>query len=63
MADVNKKYVRTEMLTITRTEEVSLVDEKSTDKPAIGTQIVLGAWKLIKKYMFSFKWMGGKDDG
>ncbi len=60
---MNKKYVRKEVLTVTRTEEVSFSNEKLSDAPVTKHQLAQGAWLLIKKYLFSYKWIGGKDDG
>ena len=60
---MNKKYVRKEVFTVTRTEEVSFIDEKSSDAQVTKNQLTQGVWLLIKKYLFSYKWIGGKDDG
>ena len=63
MSDVNKKIMRKEIVTITRTEEISLVDGKDADTKVSNVMLTAGIWKLIKKYLFSLKWIGGKDDG
>ncbi len=60
---MTKKYVKTETLTITRTEEVSFLNGKETEKNISEKQLVNGLWQLIKKYLFLFKWIGGEDDG
>ena len=60
---MNKKIVRKEIVTITRTEEISLVDGKDADTKVSNVMLAADIWKLIKKYLFSLKWIGGKDDG
>ena len=55
--------MRKEIVTITRTEEISLVDGKDADTKVSNVMLTAGIWKLIKKYLFSLKWIGGKDDG
>jgi hypothetical protein len=61
--DVNKKYVKKEVVTITRTQEFSIVEDATEDVPISNTQFVSVIWRLIKKYIFADKWMGGKEDG
>jgi hypothetical protein len=53
--DVNKKYVRKETVTITRTEEISLVDDKSSKVYSFYFQLVKVVYRLIKKYIFLYK--------
>tara|TARA_R110001592_G_scaffold341482_4_gene630659 strand:+ start:4013 stop:4237 length:225 start_codon:yes stop_codon:yes gene_type:complete len=62
---VNKKYVKTETLTVIRTEEVSVVDENMPEATLPKKQLVLGIWRLLIKWILShkYKWIGDKDDG
>ena len=55
-----KKYVRKETVTITKTEEFSLLNEGNEEQVS-NARLASGIWKLIKKYIFSIKWIGGKD--
>jgi hypothetical protein len=54
---VNKKVVRTEILSITRTEEVSLIDENAPGVKASMERLILGLWRIIKKYVISYLWI------
>lgn len=42
-----KKYVKTEALTITKREEVNLVDEKNPESQLIKRQLLKGLWQLL----------------
>ena len=51
--DVNKKYVRKQTVTITRTEEFSLVDEKLSEKQGY-SQLAKVVFQLVKKYIYPY---------
>jgi hypothetical protein len=46
-----KKYVKTETLTITKKEEVNLVDEKNPESQLIKRQLLKGLWQLLYKVL------------
>ncbi|MFT7430875.1 MAG: hypothetical protein ACI971_001334 [Colwellia sp.] len=54
------KYVRKETVTITKTEEFNLFNEGNEEQVS-NARLASGIWKLIKKHIFSIKWIGGKD--
>jgi hypothetical protein len=60
---MNKKYVKTETLTVTRTEEVSVIDESTLELQLPKKQVFLLIWQLLKKWILTFKWIGVKDNG
>ena len=60
---MTRKYVKKETVTIIRTEEVSIEDDNITDSQISNAQLGKAIWMFIKKYLFSYKWIGGKDDG
>ena len=53
---LTKKFIKTETVTITKTQEVSVVDD---GKKEVGILI----WQLIKKYLLRFVGKGEKDNG
>lgn len=57
---MERKYIRKEVVTITKIEEVNFSDENSRNKT---DQLLATIWKLIKKYLFSYEWIQGKSDG
>lgn len=59
----DKKYVRKEVITITRTEEVSVIFAKSPSDQKMEVHFIKGLMMLIKKYLFSYKWIRGNDNG
>lgn len=57
---MERKYIRKEVVTITKVEEVNFIDEDSKNKT---DQLLITIWKVIKKYLLSYKWIQGKSDG
>ena len=53
VSGVNKKIVRKEIVTITKTEEISPVDGKNADTKVSNVMLAAGIWKLIKTFVFS----------
>lgn len=56
--DMSKKYIRKEIVTISRTEEISYVDENES----IPDAHTATAWRRFFKYIILLIGIGGKDD-
>lgn len=57
---MQRRYIRKEVVTITKVEEVDFIDENSKNRT---DQLLTTIWKLIKKYLFSYEWIRGESDG
>jgi hypothetical protein len=55
---MSRKYIRKEIVTICRTEEVSFVDEGES----IPDAHTIAIWRRIFKFLMSLIWSGGKND-
>lgn len=58
---MSKKYLKKEVVTITRTEEISFVDETENDQQNQVIRALERVWRLAKKYVFSSKSKGEED--